>query len=569
MKRFRRVLLVLLVLIAIGWWLSPRGPAIEQDSVLVVDLEGAYVESAEPPLFARLTSQPPRPLASLLSELAVAERDTRLAAVVLRVRSLEIGWGKAQEIRSAIERLGERGRRTIAYLEIDAFGGNLEYYVASAAQELFVSEATRAPLIGLAGEFLFFGGLFEKLGIGLEVERVGAYKSAAETFAGRQMSDANREMETALIDSLDEQFVSGIARSRTLTPEVVRAAIDAAPSDPDELEKLGLVDGMLSFDEVVARAGGGPLVEDEVYQEVDPASVGFSPTATFALVYGSGMVTSGEGLAGPTGAPVLASETVSKALEDAADDPEISAIVFRIDSPGGSALASDVVWNATQRARAKGKPLVASFSDVAASGGYYVAAGADAIVASPGTITGSIGVLVVRPVLAGLLAKLEIGAETITRGAHADLQLSSRPLSPESRARLRREVDSFYALFVKRVADGRPLDAPGVDAVGRGRVWTGAQAVERGLVDELGGLHEAVVRAKVQLKLDPNADVALVPYPPPRPLAAQIAELFGQAHARAAAERPLAAWLRPVERWLEVATEREILALLPFSIEIE
>src|SRR5262249_7735144 len=154
----------------------------------------------------------------------------------------------------------------------------------------------------------------------------------------------------------------------------------------------------------------------------------------------------GEGAAGPTGAPVLASDTVSKALEDAADDPQISAIVFRIDSPGGSAFASDVVWNAARRARAKGKPLIASFSDVAASGGYYVAAGADKVVALPGPLTGSIGVLVVRPVLAGLLSKLEIGAEVMTRGAHADLQLSSRPLTPESRERLRREVDSFYAL---------------------------------------------------------------------------------------------------------------------------
>src|SRR4029453_16142122 len=233
MKRFRRVLLVLLVLAAIGWGFLPKGPAIAQGSVLVLNLEASYKETADPPLLARLASQPPRPLVSLLSELAVAERDTRLSAVVLRVRGLGIGWGKGQEIRSAMERLNEHGRRTIAYLELDSFGGNLEYYVASAAQELFVAEATRAPLIGLAGEFLFFGGLFEKLGIGLEVERVGAYKSAAETFAGRQMSDANREMETALIDSLDEQFVSGIARSRTLTAEAVRAAIDAAPSDPE------------------------------------------------------------------------------------------------------------------------------------------------------------------------------------------------------------------------------------------------------------------------------------------------------------------------------------------------
>jgi protease-4 len=567
MKRLRRVLLVVLALIAIAWWLSPRGPAIEPGSVLVVEIGGSYVESAEPPLLARLTGEPPRPLASLLSELSVAERDTRLAAVVLRVRSLDIGWAKAQEIRTAIERLGDRGRRTIAYLELDSFGGNLEYYVASGAQELFVAEATRAPLIGLAGEFLFFGGLFEKVGIGLEVERVGQYKSAAETFAGRQMSDAAREMETALIDSLDAQFVSGIAQSRTLTPEAVRAAIDAAPGDPEELAKLGLVDGTLPLDEVIARAGGGPRVDEDVYQGVEPEQVGFAPVATFALVYGSGMVTTGEGNATPTGAPELASETVSKALEDAADDPKISAIVFRIDSPGGSAFASDEVWNAAKRARAKGKPLIASFSDYAASGGYYVAAGADAIVASPATLTGSIGVLVVRPVLAGLLEKLEIGATAITRGAHADLQLASRPLSPESRERLRREVESFYALFVKRVADGRPLDAAGVDAVGRGRVWTGAQAVERGLVDELGGLHEAVARGKVLLKLDPNADVALMPYPPPKPLATQIGEMFGQ-RVRAAAADPLAEWLRPLERWLAVASGREVLALLPFSIEI-
>ncbi len=568
MKRLRRVLFVMIALFAIAWWLSPSGPVIENGSVLVIELEGSYVESAEAPLIARLAAAPPRPLASLLSDLSLAERDARLAAVVFRVRDLQIGWAKAQEIRNAITRLGEGGRRTIAYLELDGFGGNLEYYVASAAQELFVAEATRAPLIGLAGEFMFFGGLFEKFGIELEVERVGQYKSAAETFAGRRMSEANREMENALLDSLDAQFVAGIAKSRTLPPEVVRGAIDAAPSAPSELEKLGLVDGTLRFDEVVARAGGGPIVEDEVYAGIDPESVGFAPVARFAIVYGSGMVTSGEGYSSPSGAPVLASETVSKALRDAAEDSDIAAIVFRIDSPGGSAFASDVVWEATQAARAKGKPLIASFSDVAASGGYLAAAGANAIIASPGSITGSIGVLVVRPVIAGLLEKLEIGSEVITRGAHADLQVASRPLSPESRERLRREVNSVYELFVKRVADGRPLDAPGVDAVGRGRVWTGAQAVEIGLVDELGGLHEAVTRAKVELKLDPNVDVELVPYPSPRPLAEQIGELFGQFGARRVEADPLAELLAPARAWLAAAANRQVLALMPFSIDV-
>jgi protease IV len=568
MRRVRRVFWVLLVLLAIGWWLLPKGPVIEQDSVLVLDVEGSYVESAESPLLARLTTEPPRPFASLLSDFARAERDDRLAAVIVRVRALDVGWAKAQEIRDAIEQLGER-RRTIAYLEHESFGGNLEYYVASAAQEVFVSEATRAPLVGLAGEYLFFGGLFEKLGIELEVERVGRYKSAAETFSERQMSEAHREMANALIDSIDAQFVAGIAASRQLEERAVRAAIDFAPAEPSELEALGLIDGALGLDAVVARAGGGPMVTADVYAGVTPESLGFAPVAKFAIVYGSGLVTTGEGQTAPAGGPVLASETVSQALEDAAGDLEVAAIVFRIDSPGGSALASDVVWNAARRAREQGKPLIASFSDVAASGGYYVAAGADAIVASPASITGSIGVYVLRPVIGGLLEKLEIGVESITRGAHADLQLSSKPLSPQSRERLRREVNSVYELFLKRVADGRPLDEPGVDAVARGRVWTGAQAAERGLVDELGGLRAAVLRAKKQLGLDPGADVALVPYPAPRPLAEQIGELFGQIRSHSAAAGPLAEWLRPVETWFAAAAERSALALLPFSIDIQ
>jgi protease-4 len=221
---------------------------------------------------------------------------------------------------------------------------------------------------------------------------------------------------------------------------------------------------------------------------------------------------------------VLAAETVSDALDDAAADPNVSAIIFRIDSPGGSALASDIVWQATRRARAAGTPVVVSFSDVAASGGYYVAAGANAIVATPGSITGSIGVVVLRPVLRGLLDKLGIGVETMTRGAHADLLLASRPLSRGSRERLRAEVQSVYDLFVARVAAGRRLSPERVDEIGRGRVYTGAQAAELGLVDELGGLREAVQRAKAEVGIEPDEDVALVPFPARRSLSDQLSD---------------------------------------------
>jgi protease-4 len=568
-KRLRR-LLVIVALVVVGiWMLMPRmGPSIAPDSILVLELSGGYAETAEPALLPRLVGQPQRPFASLLSEIAKAERDDRLGVVIFRIRDLRVGWAKSQEIRDAIRSLSRAGRRTVAYLELASFAANLQYYVASAADEVYAAPATRAPVVGLAAEYLFLGGFWDLLGVEIEVERIGRYKTAADSFAARSMSDAHREMADALLDSVDEQFVSGIATTRGLSQEAVRAAVDAAPIDPDEMLDHGLIDGMLFEDELIEKLGAGPVVRGADYARVDPARVGFDPVARFALVYGSGNVVTGRGRMSPSGNPVLASDTVSKALEDAAEDPDIDAIIFRIDSPGGSPLASDIVWRAAQKARDSGKPLIASFSDVAASGGYYVATGADAIVASPASITGSIGVFVLRPVLGGLFEKLEIGVESLTRGDHADLQLASHPLSPGTRERLRSEVASIYELFLERVADGRSLDRDRVDAVGRGRVWTGAQAAEVGLVDELGGLRTAVLRGKREIGLDPDADVALVGYPPPKSLLEQFDDVLRGAAVRLAPATPAADLLRRLEPWLHAAASRAPAALLPFALEI-
>jgi len=297
------------------------------------------------------------------------------------------------------------------------------------------------------------------------------------------------------------------------------------------MQEHGLTDGTGFFDEILDRVRGGEeeraVMEGAEYAGVDPASVGFEPVASFALIYGTGPVTAGDGSGGPGARQVLASTAVTEAFEAASEDPEIDAIIFRIDSPGGSALASDLVWRATQQAREKGKPVIASFSDVAASGGYYVACGADRIVAQPATYTGSIGVFVLRPILAGLLEKLGIGIEAMTRGEHADLLLASRPLSARTRRRLRADVRGVYETFVGRVAVGRELAPEAVDAIGQGRVWTGAQASEIGLVDVLGGLRTAVLEAKAAVGLDEDADVVLVSYPLPKPLAEQISEALG------------------------------------------
>lgn len=569
MGRVRRLLFAVAVVALLFWWLSGEdAPVVESGSVLVVELSGAYVDAPQTSLLARLLGEEQRPLVSLLSDLHKAARDPRIEAVIVRVRNLQIGWAKAQEIRAGIRELSERGRRVASLLDLEAFGANLEYYVASAAPEVYATPAARAPLLGLAGEYLFFGGLWEFIGVELEVERIGRFKTAAETLAARGMSAANREMANSLLDSLNAQLLRGIGEARGLSEAEVRLAIDAAAVDPAEQQAQGLLDGVRELDELAQALGGGPMLYGRDYARVSPASAGIEPVARFALIYGSGGVVSGRGSRDSRGAPVLASDTVGEALEEAAAEPSFDALIFRIDSPGGSALASDSVWRALRRAQEEGKPVVASFSDVAASGGYYVAAAADAIVASPATLTGSIGVFALRPVLGGLYDKLDIGFETLTRGRHAALQLSARPLSEGDRERLQAQVRSIYELFVERVAEGRSMQVAAVDAMARGRVYTGEQALELGLVDELGGLFAATARAKRALGIDAEADVELVPYPPPRTLLEEITMEFDGAALSWAGIGVLEARLAALAPWLGALSEGAPVALLPFPFEV-
>jgi len=569
MRRFRRVVLLLAVAAFVIWLVIPAaGTKVAPGSILVLDLSGRFIEAAEPSILGRLLGDGRRPFVSLLSELAKAQRDERLGGVVLRIRRLDVDWGMAQELRDAIAELGEAGRPTLAYLETGSLGANREYYIASAADEIVVSPGTSSPLIGLAMEYLFLGGLWEKLGAGVEAIGSGEYKSGAETISGRKMSEAHREMATALLDSTFAQFVAGIAEGRGLSEQYVRDAIDQAPVTPEALEGLGLVDGVASFDEAAAKLGDGPLLESEDYAAVDPASVGFDPVARFALIYGSGTVVMGKGTMSPMGGLRLTSDSVSAALEEAAADPEIQAIIFRVDSPGGSPLASDIIWRAAERAKKHGKPLIASVSNYAASGGYYVLCAADAVVASPGSLVGSIGVFVMRPVIGGLLEKLGIGVESMTRGAHAGVLLTSQPLDEAGRARLLEEIMAIYDLFVTRVADGRGLSAEQVHEIGRGRVWTGAQAASNGLVDELGGLRAAVRRAKREAGLDEDADVALVPYPAPKSLAEEVAETLRQVAVQAAPQLQLPGVVRRLEPLLSALPLGAPLLVPPFVVEI-
>ena len=572
-------ILILLLIIVFGVFFVMRqfsaSPPVEvaPGSTLVIEVGGSYVEAPGASPLARLAGNMTRPFIGLLSIFSLAERDDRISTVVLRIQPLGIGWGKADEIREAIARLREKGIHTAAHLEIQNFSANKELFIASAADEIFVAPGSTVPLVGMAAEYIFLGGFFENLGVEFDVARAGRYKSAVEIFAERSMSPASHEMANSLLDDTYERFVEALASGRNMTTSAAIEAIDTGSVRSQRLEALGLINGEMHLDQLLDRFGD-EVVSHADYSRIDPDDLGFEAQADFALIYGTGTVVQGgsDGSAFRS-SPVFASETLSRAILEAAEDPAIAAIVLRIDSPGGSALASELIWRAIDRARAMDKPVIASFSDVAASGGYYVASAADVIVANPGSLTGSIGVFALRPAVGGLLEKLEIGIDSITRGRHADFLLSSEKMSPASLARLQTSVLDTYRLFLTRVADGRNLSIEEVDEIGQGRVWTGRQALDVGLVDELGGLYTAVRRAKEAVGLAPTDDVYLIPFPRQRSLSAQLMEAFQQTMVRAAG--PGIAWperlpepLRQIADWTRDLPSGTPLLIPPAIVEI-
>ena len=572
MKRFRklRVVAVVFVLIAVVsyFFRSESGVTIEPGSTLVIEIEGNYVEASGAPWLATLLGEAERPFAGLLTTLALAERDDRLRNVVVVIRPLQIGWGKAEEIRAALGRLRTAGRNTIAYLDMSSLSANLEYFIASAADEVYLTPAGSAPVIGLAANYFFLGGLWEKLGVSFDIGKAGKYKSAVESLTAEEMSSASKEMANALLDSISDLFIESIMQGRNKTREEALAIIDRGPMMEAGLRETGLVDRVEYLDAVLSGLDA-PVVEALDYASVTPEALGFSPVASVALIYGTGNVVQGWASQAPARGPVFASRTASQAIHNAAIDPSIDAIILRIDSPGGSALASEQIWRSVEKARDEGKPIIASFSDVAASGGYYAAVGADEIVSNAGAYTGSIGVFAVRPVLGPALAEIGIDSQSLIRGRHANILATSEPLSEEGRARLQSVVLEIYRVFTTRVSNGRELPLERVDEIAQGRVWTGAQAYEIGLVDRLGGLHEALAAVREKLDLDPKADVALVSFPAPRGLAEELASLFQmKLDPFDMGMRLFPRAFRPVQHWLGQVSFDEPLAILPVWVEM-
>jgi protease-4 len=463
-----------------------------------------------------------------------AADDPRVAGLISRVQIHAAPAGPVQELREAIAAF-TAVKPTVAWAE--TYPGTLSYYLASAFGEVWMQPSGTVGLVGFATNALFLRNALDKAGIEAQFIARGEYKSAANLFTQESYTDAHREADTRLVQSLHSQVWNAIAESRKLDAEALDSLADRAPLLRDDAVTAGLIDRIGFRDEAYARIAelvGEPGTETDHEEEPPrlflaryarataprpglptPRVPGRKPKPTIAVVTVHGPIVSGRG--GPRALPFVANtaggDTIAAGLRDAAADDAVAAVVLRVDSPGGSVTAAETIWREVARVRKRDKPVVASMGAVAASGGYYVSMSADEIVANPGTITGSIGVVTGKLVARDLKQRLGVGSEAVRTNANADAWSMNAPFTPEQRAQVEAEADLFYTDFVQRVASGRNLSDEAVDKVARGRVWTGADAREHRLVDELGGLRTAIARAKILAGLDPDEDARIVGYP--------------------------------------------------------
>jgi protease-4 len=516
--------LVLVALIGVAVIVSAfrKGePSIRDNSVLALRVAGSLPDyTADDPL-KRFFGGPEQSLTGLVMQFKKAKVDKRIKAIVLDVDMSGVGWAKAEELRNAIADFRTSGKPVYAYIE---FGLNKEYYIATACDKIVVPPPGELFITGLAADVMFFRGSLDKLGIYPDIFQIGKYKSVGDMFTQKKMTDAHREYVNSLLDDLFNRYIAAIAQARHKSLEDVRKLIDDAPYNAAKAKEVGLIDETVYHDELEkeVKASLGYKDSDQFapvrasdYRDVSPESLGLNKGEKVAVIYATGDIGSGRSENSPSGEQSIGSDTLAKALTDAAADKSIKAIVMRVDSPGGSGLASDIIWHAVEAANQK-KPVVISMSDVAASGGYYISASASKIVAQPSSITGSIGVVAGKPVMRGLYDWLGISNEYVLRGKEAGMFRETEKFSDDERAKFEDWIKTtYYNDFVPKVAKGRKKDPKDVDAVGQGRVWTGAQAKDRGLVDEFGGLDRAIEVAKDLAKIpaDKGVERVILPYP--------------------------------------------------------
>lgn len=505
-------------------------PDIAPGSLLVLELSGKYRDAApdEDSTLAFLGTDHDT-VYDIRSALRKAKVDARVRGAILKIGALNVGWGVAQEIRECLLDFRASGKQVTAFMES---GSNKEYYVAVAADKIYLAPEGTLFLNGLTMEAQFFKDTLAKVGIEADMHTIGKYKGAPEAYTRSSLSDAQREVLNSMIDEFYSQLVTAVAQGRNLSEEAVRSAIDDFTFSPARAVEAKLLDGLLYYDQVLdglkrPDEETPALVDLDEYERVDPQSLHLETGTQIAVLNISGEIRSGKsGRFGLFGREVVGSGTIVEALKEIRRDKDTKAVVVRISSPGGSSLASDIMWREISLL-SKEKPVVVSMSDVAASGGYWVATAADTIVAQPGTITGSIGVFMGKFNVSELMDKVGVNVEVVSRGQYAQLLSPLRGFSEEELEKVTAMLQETYDTFVDRVAKSRKMSPHEVDQVARGRVWTGVQAKELGLVDELGGFDAAIDLAKEHAHIEASEDVRLVHYPEGDTLLAQVLETLG------------------------------------------
>ncbi|HOX26214.1 MAG TPA: signal peptide peptidase SppA [Candidatus Krumholzibacteria bacterium] len=514
MRKFWIVFIVIAVLFVGGLGLLWKAATsfeepVAEGSVLRWTAIGPFGESAPDGFLEQLQAGDEATLGELVFGLKRAAEDPQIEAVVLDLRGVQVNWAQLEEIRGAVQRFRDAGKTVWAYIEA---GGNADYAIATAADRIAMAPEGSLMVLGVAAELAFFRETLAKVGIEADFLHVGKYKSAPEQFTRDEASDANREMTTSLVEERYELLVEVIAAGRGRSPETVRQWIDLGLYDGETALAAGLVDTLLDVEDLVTEI----YPEDDVADLTDYVRRRHRGHAEheIALIVAEGTIYPGESRRDNFQGRVLGSDTLVDRLEQAREDDDIDAVLLRVHSPGGSALASDLIWRAVARVR-EDKPVVVSMGGYAASGGYYIACGADSIFADAGTLTGSIGVFAGKLDWSGLYDKLGIHREFITRGENALLWHDSGGFTPAQRELFQRQLDGFYERFLAKVAQGRRLSRDEVHAVAQGRVWTGSQAVEIGLVDGIGDLDRALSAVKAMLGVAPDAKVVVHTYAKP------------------------------------------------------
>jgi len=556
--------LVSAALVAFSWVAFSRPPGVPTKGVLVLKLQGDIAEISTNPFDSLFVE--PITVRNVTEALRAAKTDPRITGVLLRPIQAPALWGKVQELRDALVDFKSSGKPLVAFLE---FASEREYVLASAAARVVLVPAGQLNLTGLASYQVFLRGTFDKIGATPDLLHIGDYKTAVNTFTEKGFTPAHREMTESLNHDTFEQLVAAIARARGKSADEVRGLIDEGPMLPDAALEHGLVDDVAYYDEIGKTSDLGDGFAELSLDRYLTVARGTRPSLKaprLAVLYAVGTIVSGNG-SGPTGSDV-GSDKLTEAIREIRNDDSIKAVVLRVDSPGGSTVASDVIWRELMLLRAR-KPLVVSMSDLAASGGYYIAMPGHVIVAQPGTLTGSIGIFSGKFVTGGTYGKLGMQIEAVSEGKYAEMYSPTRTFNAAERRKVEEHMQAFYDQFVEKVAESRASTPEKIDAIAQGRVWTGRQAREHGLVDELGGLPRAIAIAQQRAGIAKDEAVNVVVYPRKPTVFEALTLLGGGQGARAAMveallpeadRRTLAAVRQP----LRLVQRGESLALLPW-----